>query len=833
MTINSHADVDEQDLRTRLSALTLEQKVQLLTGADFWSLYPMPAAGLRRLVLSDGPAGVRGELWDERDTSVNIPSPTALASTWDEERVAEVGRLLAAEARRKGVDVLLAPTVNLHRTPFGGRHFECLSEDPTLTGRIGAAFTKGLQSGGVAATVKHFVANDSETQRMSVNAVVGERALRELYLAPFETIVKDGGVWSVMAAYNRVNGTTMTESPLIREVLQDEWGFDGVTMSDWGATHSAVEAGREGLDLVMPGPRGPWGEHLLAAIRSGEVPQEAVDDKVLRLLRLAARVGALEGVVPAAATPAFDEAETAALLRTTAAAGTVLVRNTGVLPIAVDAVRTVAVIGPNAAQARTLGGGSATVYPPYTVSPLDGIRAAFGDDVTVTFSQGVTAHTRIPQATDEHTELPDGSGPGVLISFLGPDGAVLRTEARHGGSYNWLGGYGDGLATTDVSHLELRSRIRAVEPGTYLIGASGIGRFVMTLDGADAFDATLELPPGADVVEALMTPPQQTASVDLAAGQAVDVVVTYATAGGLDTGMEHFDIPAVIQFNIQPPVLPDTDALAQAVAEASAADLAIVVVGTNEEVESEGYDRTSLRLPGRQDELVSAVAAANANTVVVVNSGAPVLLPWADEVAAILLAWFPGQEMGNALGDVLTGSQEPGGRLPTTWPLDEEGLPTGIPADGQLPYTEGLFIGYRAYDRDGRKSRYPFGHGLGYTDWAVESVEVPTTVQAGGGLTARVVARNTGGRPGRTVVQVYAGRLGEGVERPVRWLVGFAVVEAAPGAEVVAEVTVPARLLEYWNVDTAAWSPEPGSFLIQAGLSSAELPVSAAVEVLA
>ncbi len=832
MTNQTQAHIDEQDLRARLSVLTLEQKVQLLTGADFWSLYPVPAAGLRRMVLSDGPAGVRGELWDERYTSVNIPSPTALAATWDEERTAAVGRLLAAEARRKGVDVLLAPTVNLHRTPFGGRHFECLSEDPTLTGRIGAAFTKGLQSGGVAATVKHFVANDSETQRMSVNAVVGERALRELYLAPFETIVKAGGVWAVMAAYNSVNGTTMTESPLIREVLQDEWGFDGVTMSDWGATHSAVEAGREGLDLVMPGPRGPWGEHLVAAIRSGEVPQEAIDDKTLRLLRLAARVGALEGVAPSAATPTFDEAETAALLRVTAAAGTVLVRNMGVLPIAPDAVRTVAVIGPNAAQARTLGGGSATVYPPYTVSPLDGIRAAFGEGTTVTYCPGVTAHTRVPQATDEYTELPDGSGTGVLIRFLDANGTVLRSEPRRGGSYTWLGGYGEGLATADVSHIQVQARVRAVEPGTYLIGASGLGHFTMTLDSRDAFDATLELPAGADVVEALMTPPQQTAAVDLAAGQAVDVVVSYETGVGLDTGMEHFDIPAVIQLNIQPPLLPDDEALAQAVAAADAADVAIIVVGTNEEVESEGYDRSSLRLPGRQDELVSAVAAANPNTIVVVNSGAPVLLPWADEVAAVLLAWFPGQEMGNALGDVLTGAQEPGGRLPTTWPLDEDGLPTGIPVDGQLPYTEGLFIGYRAYERHGRKSRYPFGHGLGYTSWDVEFVEIPTTVQAGEDVTARVAARNTGDRAGRTVVQVYAGRVGQGVERPVRWLVGFALIEAAAAQRVVAEVTVPARLLEYWNEASAGWSAEPGTFHIQAGLSSADLPVSATLEVL-
>src|SRR4051794_19778909 len=309
------------DLAERVAALTLKQKVRLLTGADFWSLYPEPAAGLRRLVVSDGPAGVRGETWDERDTSANVPSPTALAATWDEALVERLGGLLAAECRRKGVDVLLAPTVNLHRTPYGGRHFECLSEDPLLTGRIGAALVRGLQDAGVAATVKHFVANDSETERFTLDARVDERTLRELYLAPFEHIVREARPWAVMAAYNGVNGHTMTESPLLRDVLKDEWGFDGVVMSDWYAARTTEAAGNGALDLAMPGPAGPWGDALVAAVRDGRVSEAAIDDKVLRLLRLAGRVGALDGVAPAAdpAEP-WADADVAAELRATASA---------------------------------------------------------------------------------------------------------------------------------------------------------------------------------------------------------------------------------------------------------------------------------------------------------------------------------------------------------------------------------------------------------------------------------------------------------------------------------------------------------------------------------
>jgi beta-glucosidase len=251
-------------IRDRVAGLTLEQKVRLLTGADFLTLHPEPAAGLRRLVVSDGPAGVRGRTWDERDWSANVPSPTALAATWDEPRVERIGRLLAAEARRKGVDVLLAPTVNLHRTPYGGRHFECFSEDPLLSGRLGVAYVRGVQSQGVGATVKHFVANDSETERFSLDVRVDERALRELYLTPFELLVRDGHVWAVMAAYNGVNGHTMTESPMLDAILRDEWGFDGLVVTDWYAGRSLASAAA-GTDLVMPGPHGPWPERSSSA----------------------------------------------------------------------------------------------------------------------------------------------------------------------------------------------------------------------------------------------------------------------------------------------------------------------------------------------------------------------------------------------------------------------------------------------------------------------------------------------------------------------------------------------------------------------------------------
>jgi beta-glucosidase len=793
--------VNDAELRERLGALDLEQKVRLLTGADFWALHPAPAAGLRRMVTSDGPAGVRGERWDERDPSANVPSPTALAATWDEARIERLGRLLAVECRRKGVDVLLAPTINLHRTPYGGRHFECFSEDPVLTARIGAAYVRGLQKEGVAATVKHFVANDSETERFSLDARVAERPLRELYLAPFEDIVAAVHPWAVMAAYNGVNGTTMTESPMLADVLKVEWNWDGLVMSDWYATRSTEPAGSAALDLAMPGPTGPWGDALAAAVRDGRVSEAVVDEKVLRILRLAARVGALEGTEPVTPAP-WSGDDIAAELRSTATASFVLAKNDDLLPL--RGAERVALIGPNAAQARTLGGGSATVFPPYTVSPLDGLREAFAD---VRHGLGVRASTRVAPLGPELLAAP------AEVRFIGHDGDARGSELREAGAFNWMNNYAEGLPIADVAAVEFRGRLRAAESGEHRIGCSGVGRFRLELDGREAFDGPLELPAGADPVEGIMRPPQHTVAVTLEAGQELDLLARYAPAGDAS-----FDIAATtFQINAEYVGASDEEELARAEELAREADVAIVVVGTTEEVESEGFDRDSLALPGRQDELVRRVAAANPRTVVVVNAGAPVLLPWAEEVPAVLLSWFPGQEAGHALADVLTGAAEPGGRLPTTWPLAEEGLPSSTPVDGVLPYDEGLFIGYRAYDRDGREPRYPFGHGLGYTSWDYLDATV-----AGDAVQVRL--RNGGERRGREVVQVYASRPGSAVERPPRWLVGFAGVEADPGEEVTATISIPRRALAHWD---GGWQVEPGTFRLEAGRSSRDLLVAA------
>ncbi len=816
--------LDQRDLQSRAGALTLEQKVRLLTGADFCSLHAEPAAGLRRIVVSDGPAGVRGERWDERDSSANTPSPTALAASWDEALVAEIGGLLAFEARRKGVDVLLAPTLNLQRTPYGGRHFECFSEDPLLAAQIGVAFVRGVQSGGVAACAKHFIANDSETQRMTLDVRLDERTLRELYLPPFEAAVKQASVWTVMASHNRVNGQSMTESNLLRELLRGELGFEGLVMSDWEATRSTEASARAALDLVMPGPGGPWGAALLAAVRSGAVDEAAIDEKVLRLLGLAARIGALEGA-SAAPARAYDGGEIAALLRRGAAAGFVLVSNRdGLLPLDPAPLRRLAVIGANAASARTLGGGSATVFPPYTVSPLQGLRAALSPGVAVGHSPGPLTSARIPVARSPWLRTPDGKD-GVEVRFVGHDGRILDSEHRQGCAFNWSRAEIDHDGT--LERIVVRTVVRATQDGTYTVGASGIGHYRLSIGGQPAFDGRLEPTPGADLIEGLIVPPQTAHPVKLRSGQETDVVLVHevgAAPGELGASFVRF------QLNLLDPHGDDEQELARAAALAREVDVAVVVVGTTEEVESEGFDRASLALPGRQDELVARVAAANPNTIVVVNAGAPVLLPWADEVAAVLLAWFPGQEFGNALADVLLGAVEPGGRLPNTWPAAAVGLPSTLPVQGVLEYDERLRVGYRGSGQDIRVVRYPFGHGLGYSRWSYVSLEAPREAHGGEQVGVSVRLRNVGARRSREVVQLYARRPDSALERPIRWLVAFAGVYADPGEEVTVNLTLPSRAFAHWDVAARRWAVEPGRFELCAGTSSVALPLRVELE---
>ncbi|MFG2768993.1 glycoside hydrolase family 3 protein [Streptomyces sp. NPDC048350] len=804
--------VREQAVETALGKLDLDTKARLLAGQDMWSLPAVPGIGLRSIVMSDGPIGVRGVRWTADDPSVALPSPTALAAAWDPALARRAGRLLAQEARRKGVHVLLAPTVNLHRSPLGGRHFEAYSEDPYLTGAIGTGYVQGVQDGGVGTTVKHFVANDAETDRFTVDNKVAPRPLRELYLAPFEAIVKNARPWGIMTAYNQVNGVTMTEHhELVNEVLRGEWGFDGYNVSDWMAARSTKGDIEGGLDVAMPGPQTVYGEALAAAVRAGEVEESTVDAAVRNVLRLAARVGALEGAPPVVTeTPETIDGD--ALAREIAHRGFVLVRNeNAALPLAASG--TVALSGAAARDARVLGGGSAQVFPDHTVSPLAGLAAALPEGA-LTFTVGA-------DPSDELT--PADQGFTLRAVCRGADGAVLGEGTLPNGQVQWIGDDLPAGVTHETLHsIEVTGTFTPRESGEHSFGTRGLGAFTLAVAGETLFEGVQAMGPETDPFEAFFGAPVERAKVALTAGEAVEVSL-------LHTLDKEFAAPlAAVMFSfvhLEPRRDPD-ELIAEAVEAARAADTAVVVVATTERVESEGFDRKDLALPGRQDDLVRAVAAANPNTVVVVNAGSPVEMPWREDVAAVLLSWFPGQEGGAALADVLTGAAEPGGRLPTTWPVALADVPVTevTPTDGELDYTEGVLIGYRAWDKAGATPAYPFGHGLGYTTWSYDSLEVTPT-------TAKVTLTNTGTRTGREVVQIYLAPTADSVERPARWLAGFASVEAGAGESVEVGIPLPRRAFEIWDEERHDWTFVPGAYEVRAAHSLGDARVTATLEV--
>ncbi|WP_239090635.1 beta-glucosidase family protein [Asanoa iriomotensis] len=807
-------------IESALATLDLDTKVRLLTGQDYWRLPAVPEIGLAALTMSDGPIGVRGVVWSPDNPSVALPSPTALAATWDPEVSRLAGRVLGQECRSRGIHILLAPTVNLHRSPLGGRHFECYSEDPLLTAEIGIGYVTGLQEQGVGAQVKHFVANDSETDRFTVDVRVSQRALRELYLVPFERIVA-AGVWSVMAAYNGVNGSTMTEhDELVNGLLKGEWGFDGAVVSDWTAARTTVATATGGLDVAMPAFAAPWGDKLLAAVRAGDVSEEQIDDKVRRILLLAGRVGAWSQVPPAVPASSFAGGlDVDAAAREIATRSFVLARNeNGALPLDAGAVRKVAVLGALADDARILGGGSARVLPRHIVSPLAGLTAAL-PDAEVVYAVGADPRPELAAATGLEwtpitTTLRDAAGDALYESTI--DAADVR----------WMGDLPESVDPATAATVEISATFTPSVTGTHLLAANGFGGLVLRVGGETVFEDQVYAPGDDPVTTAFLTPVEHRVPVEAVAGKPVDVVLTHRIYPG-----RHGFVTLTLGHGR--PVADAGTLLDEAAQVAAEADVAVVVVGTTEEVESEGFDRTTLGLPGRQDELVARVAAANPRTVVVVNAGSPVLMPWVDDVAAVLLTWFPGQEAGAALADVLLGLAEPGGRLPTTWPRATADLPvlSTTPTDGTLTYAEDVLIGYRGWtagptaglERRDREPLFPFGHGLGYTTWAYESL----TVENGAAV---VTVRNTGARAGREVVQVYVGATtGDGPVRPARWLAGFASVTAAPGDAVTVRIPLPERAFQVW--DDGGWRTVAGTYRVEASASVNDPKITATVDV--
>ena len=792
----------EQRIERLLVQMTLEEKVTLLSGAGM-DTKPISRLGIPSLSMADGPHGVRA------GNATCFPTGVGLASSWDETLVENVGVALAREVLAKGRNVLLGPCINIHRVPFGGRNFESFSEDPHLTARLAVAYVKGVQSQNVAACPKHYACNNQEWERMTIDARVDERAMREIYFPAFKAAVTEAGAWSIMAAYNRVNGHyACANARLLTDILKNEWGFQGVIMSDWGAVHSTTKTANAGLDLEMPTGK-YFGDALLEAVKKGEVSQAAIDGKVRRILRVMFVAG-LFGDASCAESNTADSPAHRALALEAARAGIVLLKNKdGVLPLDAGKIRSIAVCGPNAAVAQLGGGGSSVVTPNYSVSPLEGITKNAGDRMAVRYSVGC----RLPgdhEAVDTAYLVPPtkASGSrGLLGEYfnnkeLEGEPVAVRVDPRI--DFDW----GDGGPVPQVGgdNFSARWTGRLVAPvtGEYELAAISDDGSRLYLDGELAVDNWSDHAVAA-----------ATRTIKLEAGKSYEIRFEYYEGGG----------QALVKFGW---TLPGGDAIAKAARLASESDVAVVIAGLSSRFESEGLDRVDLKLPGRQDELIQAVRRANPRTVVVLVNGSPVLMDdWVDDVAAIVEAWYPGQEGGQAVADVLFGRVNPSGKLPTTLPKSWEQCPAygHYPGkEGKVVYQEGVFVGYRHFDTRNIEPAFPFGHGLSYTRFEYGNLRVePERVSSGDEVRVSLAVRNAGRLEGKEVVQLYLQDERSSLPRPLKELKGFGKVNLPPGESTAVSFVLDAETMSFFDDRQGQWVVEPGRFRVLVGSSSRDI----------
>ena len=777
-----------RDIAALVESMTIDERASLTAGASAWSTVAIERVGIPEVFLSDGPAGARGPQIPGAGRQVrtlNIPCGAALGATWNPELLEALGTALGDQTRTKACRVLLAPTVNLHRAPLAGRNFEAYSEDPLLTGKLAAAFIRGVQSQGVATTVKHFAGNEAEFERMTIDSVIDERTLRELYLVPFELAVREGGTLGVMTSYNRLNGVYNSENRgLLQTILRDEWGFDGFVVTDWFAGGTTAGAAEAGLDLEMPGPSRFYGRQLGRAVLEGTIDESRLNDAVRRLLTVYDRLGALDD---APAEPvAIDRPEHRTLARRAAAESMVLLKNDpilAVLPLDPDSIKTLAVIGPNAERARIMGGGSAEVEPHYRITPLDALHARLGDSVTIIHEPGCDIDRTVPVMLSEFT----------IEMFTGSEcsGDVAGRRTVSNGRLLVLPG-----VETDVPKgpMSYRATTTYTPPatGSYVLSLLQVGAARLIVDGRMVFDGIAEPTPRGDAYFG-QAREELKATLHFEANRSTVIDIEFmSTERGWMQG---------VQLGCK--AVPRHDLMDRAVVAAAGADAVVVIVGTNNDWETEGHDRTTMDLPGAQAELIKRVCAANPNTVVVINAGAPITTTWAEGAPAVLQAWFGGQEMSNALVDVLFGDTDPSGRLPTTFPACIEQTPSfgNFPGEhGQIRYGEGVLMGYRWYEARRLAVPFAFGHGLSYTSFRINEPAVSAVFDATSATVNVVVpVTNTGTRRGAEVVQCYIGAVAPAVVRPPKELKAFQKIWLEPGETGTVTLTLDARSFAYWN----------------------------------
>lgn len=821
--------------RELAAKLSLEEQISLLAGADFWRTMSIPDKGIPSIKTSDGPNGARGEFFTNGTPAALFPCGISMASTWNVDMIEEIGRHLGEEAKARGANVLLAPTVCMHRSPLGGRNFESYSEDPFLTGKLAASYIRGLQSKGVAATIKHFLGNEQETERQAYDAIIAERPLREIYLKPFEIAVREASPWALMSAYNMINGVHADEyEHSIKEILRGEWKWDGTIISDWTGTYATAPSIKAGVDIEMPGPS-KWRkvEQVKEEIEKGELTRENIEESAARVLYLVDRTKGLNNMAAEQPEQSIDNVETRNLILQAGIEGLTLLKNeSDVLPI--KGARKIAMIGPNVKRAIASGGGSAGLNPYYNVTPWQGIKNRF--DGEVTFAQGCDNAKWLPLASPYCTS---NGETGVRLEYYKGDRfkgepAVVQHKVS---TDLWLWDSAP-MELLPAFSFKVKTTLTPKSTGNHSFSFASVGPGRMFIDGElfiDNWDWTEEgeamFSASEDVLKSIQLEKDKPVEIliestnEVRPASKVSILGRRYDYGGCRIGYQEED---------------KVDRLQEAADLAREADVAILVVGLDAEWESEGYDRQTMDLPknGSQDRLIEAVLAANPRTVVVNQSGTPITMPWVHKAPAILQAWYQGQEAGNALADVLFGNQSPSGKLPTTFPVRIEDNPAYHNWPGEnlkTIYGEGIYVGYRHYERSKIAPLFPFGHGLTYTTFEYGTPSASSTVLSESeDITITVPVTNTGSVAAHEIVQAYVKDVRSSLPRPEKELQAFGKVFLQPGETKDVVLRLNKYSAGYFDTSlgqSGAWIAEEGAFEVLIGASSADIRTKVSFEV--
>ncbi|KAL3478320.1 glycoside hydrolase superfamily [Aspergillus californicus] len=818
------------DVEAILASLTLEQKISLLAGSSFHSTTAIPQKNVPSIKTADGPNGVRAPATGSDIRSACFPAACSLAATFDPELARRFGIALAEEARAMNTNCILGPTVCIHRHPLGGRNFESFSEDPLLAGKMASQVIQGLQERGIAATIKHFAANEQETSRTSVDETISERTLREIYLRPFEIAIREAHPWAVMTAYNLVNGTHCDSHVwLLREILRKGWGWNGLVMSDWGGTNSVIDALNAGLDLEMPGPpRARKLSAVLKAIEDGNLSISTINDRARAVLQLALKLEKLEhSVIP---TSASDSPEHQRLIREAGARGIVMLKNDEqILPLSREKVKgkRIALVG-FAKHALAHGGGSASVNSHYQITPEMGLKAAFGDDVEFTYSQGAHRERLLFPLSAEGPEgtvtgLDGSSGYSLLLKSDEKQSAV----SRHGLSASEYSPLGSNESFQRT--LEIIGDFTPAETGLHYISCSGFGSTQAYIDDQLVFEQKENTRDPMGML--FKAAPEPEFRHQFVAGQVYRIRLCSEPPANIGLEVMEGRSGARLGFSLESVHDADLQGIARQVA--ADADYAIIFTGHDPQWETEGQDQASFHLPNKQDDLIMAVASVNRNVIVVNSTGVAVAMPWLDQVKGMLQAWFPGQECGNAIADVITGAVNPEGRLPVSFPRRIEDSPAhgnfpGECAGGQLrvSYAEGIFVGYRHYDRVAAESlNFPFGYGLSYTTFDLGDLEIQSLNT--NSFDVVVDVGNSGAVAGAVLVQLYVGRLEHSADHPIKVLAAFDKVHLEAGQTKVVRLAIQTKDCAYFDDRLQKWRLDAGEYKVSLGSSSAEILKSA------